>query len=110
MVIRPKWQTPSSSCHEGAKKRASYVGSGLKLYPMAREPGMVDLEMGRSRFLKGGLLAMREAREWHWSSLVNVVKPHWLFLVFSHRHASERPKLIAINTPQDGTQVESQVV
>ena len=31
-----------------AKNRASYGGPGLKLYPMARESGMVDLEMGRS--------------------------------------------------------------
>lgn len=48
-----------------AKNRASYVGSDLKLYPMARESGMVDLEMGRSGFLKEESLAMREAGVWH---------------------------------------------
>lgn len=35
-------------------------------------------EMGRSGFLKEGLLAMRETGEWHWSSLENLVEPHWL--------------------------------
>lgn len=96
-----------------AKNRASYVGPGLKLYPMARESGMVDLEMGRSRFLTGGLLAMREAGEWHWSSLENLVEPHWLSWCFHTGMHAERPRLIAINTPQatmDRTQVEFQFV
>lgn len=67
---------------------------------MARESGMVDLEMGRSRFLKGRLLAMREAREWHWSSLESVVEPHWLSWCFHIGMHAERPKLVTVNTPQ----------
>lgn len=80
---------------------------------MARESGMVDLEMGRSGFLKEGSLAMREAGAWHWSFLESLVEPHWLSWCFHTGMHAERPRIIAINTLQatvDRPQVESQFV